>query len=234
MKTVPDPAAYRVGWRKKVWRALLRSTFRVLFRILYRVTIDGQEHIPGSGPYVVAYNHISVIEPALVMTFWPVAPEAVAASEVWERKGQSTLVTLYGTIPVRRGEMDLQLVRTMLSVLDASLPLTIAPEGGRSHVPGLQRALPGVGFLFEKAAVPVLPVGIVGSTAESISQAFRGRRPPLEMHIGPAVEFPPLPDGSLNRNQVRQARADQVMASMAALLPVEYRGVYAKYEPVTA
>jgi 1-acyl-sn-glycerol-3-phosphate acyltransferase len=231
---VVDPTAYQVQWQNKVWRAILRGFFRGLFRALYQVKIDGLEHIPSAGPYVAAYNHISVIEPAMVLTFWPVAPEAVAAADVWERRGQSTLVRLYGTIPVHRGEMDRQLIRTMLSVLDAGLPLTIAPEGGRSHVPGLRRALPGVGYLFEKAAVPVLPVGIVGSTADSISRAFRGRRPSLEMHIGPAVVFPALLDSRLPRSQVRQKRADQVMACMAALLPEDYRGVYARDVAVAA
>jgi len=111
--------------------------------------------------------------------------------------------------------------------LRAGYPLLIAPEGGRSHTPGMRRAKPGVAYLMDKAGVPVVPVGIVGSTDDFLERALRGQRPQIEMHIGPVLQLSPVIGKGKDRRKKRQQNADRVMAAIAILLPHNYRGVYA-------
>jgi 1-acyl-sn-glycerol-3-phosphate acyltransferase len=141
---------YNVPARIRLARKILRLCFRGVFHVLSPVHIQGLENVPSSGAYLIAINHVSLYEAPFIVSFWPVAPEAAGAADIWQRKGQSTLVRLYGGIPVHRGEYDRQLLETMLEVLRSGRPLLLAPEGGRSHVPGMKRGMPGVAYLVEK------------------------------------------------------------------------------------
>ena len=226
----PDVSAdYSVPLHTRISRALLRPIFRVVFHILSRIRIKGLENVPASGAYIIAINHVSLFEAPFVLAFWPVAPEAVGASDIWEKRGQAALATIYGGIPVRRGEYDRHLIEKMCSVLRSGYPMLIAPEGGRSHTPGMRRALPGVAFVVEKAGVPVLPVGIVGSTDDFLEQALRGKRPLLEMRIGEPILLPEKGQPGDTRRDIRQQNADMIMERIAGLVPYEYRGVYADH-----
>lgn len=208
-------------------RTVMRPLFRGIFRLLSRVRITGLKNVPPTGPYLIAINHVSLYEAPFLLAFWPVAPEAVGAVDIWARPGQSTLARLYGGIPVHRGEIDRELIETMLAVLRSGRPLAIAPEGGRSHQPGMRRALPGVAHIMDQARVPVVPVGIVGTTDDFLARALQLKRPLLEMHIGKQVLLPPIEGKGEARRAARQRNVDLIMTHIAALLPSEYRGVYA-------
>jgi 1-acyl-sn-glycerol-3-phosphate acyltransferase len=222
-------STYHVPKRIRFSRTVLRPVFRALFHLLAEVRIYGIEYIPEDSAYLIAVNHISLFEPPFVLSFWPVAPEAVGAADVWDRLGQSALARLYGGIPVYRGQYDRRVIETMLAALHEGYPLLIAPEGGRSHTPGLRRALPGVAYLMDKAGVPVVPVGVVGSTEDFLKRALRAERPILEMHIGHPIKLNSIKEKGGSRKTLRQLNADKVMAHIAALLPLEYRGFYANH-----
>lgn len=221
------PAGYSVPVHNQLFRGLVRPLFRGLFHLLSPVTITGRANVPTQGSYLIAINHVSTYDPPFAVAFWPTAPEAVGAIEIWTRPGQSQLARLYGGIQVHRGEYDRQLLETMISALRAGRPLLIAPEGGRSHTPGLRRGLPGVAYVADKAQVPVVPVGVIGTTRDYIERALRGERPPLELRIGPPLRLPPVAGHGAPRRSALQDNTDLLMRHLADLLPKEYRGVYA-------
>lgn len=210
-----------------IFRWIFRPIFRLIFHLISDVHIIGLENIPKNGSYIIAINHISIIEPPLVIAFWPKAPEAVGAKEIWERKGQSVLARFYGGIQVHRGEYDRQVLESMIQVTQAGHPLLIAPEGGRSHNPGLRPALPGVAYVVDKSEARVLPVGIIGSTDDFLHKALRLRRPVLEMRIGEAITLPKIVGRGEQRRESLKRNADTIMYKIAELLPSGYRGVYA-------
>ncbi len=92
----------------------------------------------------------------------------------------------------------------------------------------MRRARPGVAFIVEKAQVPVVPVGIVGTTDDFFKTAIRGQRRTLELRIGKPFLLPPVLGKGDERREARQRNADLVMMHIAALLPVQYRGYYAE------
>jgi 1-acyl-sn-glycerol-3-phosphate acyltransferase len=153
--------------------------------------------------------------------------EIIGAIDVFSKPGQGQLLKLYGVIPVHRGDYDRSLFTRLISILKSGCPLLIAPEGARSHEPGMQPAKPGIAFLVEKTGVPILPVGIVGTTEDFWQRARRGERPPLEMRIGKPITLPPMRTQGTEKHTARQRNADLVMSHLAGLLPEEYRGVYA-------
>ena len=217
---------YRIPVRTRLLRVVLRPLFRSLFHLLSRVQITGKENVPTSGAYLITINHVSLYEPPFALAFWPMAAEAAGAVDIWDRTGQSVLVRLYGGIPVHRGEYDRKLIDTLLSVLKAGSPLLIAPEGGRTHTLAMRRALPGTAYLANLADVPVIPVGIIGTSDDFLERALHGHRPEIEMRIGRPFRLPPITGKGEQRRCARQWNADLIMREIAALLPPEYHGVY--------
>jgi 1-acyl-sn-glycerol-3-phosphate acyltransferase len=213
-------------WRRWIARPLVRLVLGSIFRVLAPVRIMGKENIPYGQAYIVAFNHVSLFDPPFLGVFWPEHLEAMGAVDIWSRPGQNILVRLWGGIPVHRGEYDRELFDTVISALQSGHPLMIAPEGGRSHSPGLHQAKPGIAFITEKIDVPILPVGIVGTTDDFMHKASRGKRPTLEMYIGKPLHLPAMQGRGEERRQARQANADMVMQALARLLPDEYRGFY--------
>jgi 1-acyl-sn-glycerol-3-phosphate acyltransferase len=222
--------AYIVPLHTQTFRALMRPVFRLIFHILSQVRIQGLENVPKHGPYLIAINHISLYEPPFILAFWPTPLEAAGAVEIWQRPGQNMLVRLYGGIPVHRGNYDRSLIETMLAVLQSGRPLLIAPEGGRGHQIGMRQALPGAAYIIDQAGVPVIPVGIVGATDDFLENALHGKRPIIEMRIGQVIHLPTINGKGEQRRLARQRNTDLIMHRIAALLPPEYRGVYANLE----
>jgi 1-acyl-sn-glycerol-3-phosphate acyltransferase len=218
---------YRVSLRYRIIRFFMKPFFRGLFHILGSVKIIGKENIPYGKPYVVAMNHVSIFDPPFVGAFWPEQLEIIGAADVFDKPGQGLVLKAYGVIPVHRGDYDRALLTKIIRILKSGLPLLIAPEGGRSHMPAMRRAMPGVGYIIEQTGVPVIPTALIGTTEDFWQRARRGQRPHLQMRIGKPIHLPEITVKGSERHEARQHNADLVMRHLAGLLPEEYRGVYA-------
>ena len=68
------PPAYTV-----VTRPLMRGVVGVIFHLLGRIRVTGKENIPLRQPYIVAGDHVSIIDPPAVLCFWPEIIDAIGA-----------------------------------------------------------------------------------------------------------------------------------------------------------
>jgi 1-acyl-sn-glycerol-3-phosphate acyltransferase len=218
---------YRIPLLTRLNRLWLRFGIRSVFQLFGRVKVVGLNNVPLGTPYVIAMNHISIFDPPFVVCFWPEQPEVIGAADVFRKKGEGPILSMYGVIPVHRGEYDRSLLEKIVSILKVGRPLIIAPEGGRSHVLAMQRAMPGLGYIIEHSQVPVIPVGILGTTGDFWQRAKRGKRPAIELRIGKPIQFSAILEKGAARREARQRNADLVMRYIAGLLPAEYHGVYA-------
>lgn len=219
---------YHVPLRFRLIRPALKAVFRGIFHILAKIKIIGKENIPYGKPYVAAMNHVSIFDPPFAGAFWPEPLEIIGAADVFDKPGQGQILRAYGVIPVHRGDYDRVLLTKIIHIIKSGLPLLIAPEGGRSHTPPMRRAKSGIAYIVEQTGVPVVPVGLVGTTEDFWQRAKRGDRPNLEMRIGKPILLPEIKAKGTERHEIRQKHADLVMRYLAGLLPQEYRGVYAE------
>jgi hypothetical protein len=84
------------------------------------------------------------------------------------------------------------------------------------------------------ADVVVLPVAVIGNTLDFLTKGIRLKNPPIQMIVGEPFKVPPVQGKGRERRLNRQKNTDFMMARLAALLPVDYRGVYADYERILA
>jgi 1-acyl-sn-glycerol-3-phosphate acyltransferase len=138
----------------------ITRTYRVVMAILSlivrrwgRLEVTGREHLPESGPILLAANHDSYWDPvAGGMAALPRRQiRALAKASLWKVKGLHWILTGMGQIPVTRGVGDTGAFDRAIAELRSGACIGIFPEGTRSLGQPL-RARSGFGRLAQ--AVP--------------------------------------------------------------------------------
>ncbi len=192
-----------------------------------RMKVTGRENIPRSGPFILAPNHVSYVDP-------PVAGAGIrrirrmcymAKAELFRIPGLRSLIRSWA-FPVHRGSADREAIRTSLKVLESGGGLVMFPEGGRAPGPGA--LLPGelgVAMVAARAGnVPVVPCGLVG-----VHRCLPHGRPllipyPIEVRYGKPLELPMLSGERVRKPQFEEATY-VIMGAIAELLGMPNPGV---------
>jgi 1-acyl-sn-glycerol-3-phosphate acyltransferase len=159
---------------------------------LFRLRAEGVEHLPPSGGFVLAANHTSNFDPwPLAMPLWPRRfLRFMAKSELyWFPLG--AVIRAGGGFPVRRGERDVEAIRTGIELVHAGDAVAMFPEGTRRRK-GLRkkyqpRAHTGAARIALEAGVPLVPAAIIGTDRLA-------RLGPIRVRYGPPVPVEDLRD----------------------------------------
>lgn len=197
---------------------MLRWVVLSIFAIITRVSVRGRYNVPRKGPYIIAANHLSWSDIPLIAAYVPEKVVYMAKEETFYSK-IGWLVRFLGAFPVKRGEADRQSMRAADEQLKNGKVLVIFPEGTRSKTRTLARGHAGLGMIALRSGVPVIPVAIWGS--ENVLKKFGAR---ITIVYGEPIEL--KPQGTKITREDINSCTEQVMHSIAAMLPVQYRGVY--------
>lgn len=205
-----------------------RTLIRFLLRTLSKVEVVGREHIPQSGNFIIAANHLGLVDAFMPFFILNNTNLFLLVGEKWEKVGiLRWLGKQLNFIFVDRFNPDIKAIREVITRMKQGEVLVITPEGTRSKVGHLIEGKQGVSYLAAKLGYPILPGGITGSfDPVFFGQLKRLKRPLLKVNIGPAFELPPLPGDGLERDEVLKQTTDEIMCRIAALLPEENRGFY--------
>jgi 1-acyl-sn-glycerol-3-phosphate acyltransferase len=152
----------------------------------YRVEVRGAEHVPPSGPVVVAANHESVLDPFVLGVALPRPIRYLAKAELWGYPFVGTLLEAGGVIPLRRGGSDVVAIGAAVEALEAGEVVGIFPQGRvRSEGPWLR----GAARMALVTGAPLLPVRLL-DTARAIAPWTVGF-PRLAALIGEPLEVEP-------------------------------------------
>jgi 1-acyl-sn-glycerol-3-phosphate acyltransferase len=209
--------------------SLIRFFGRLLVRLVTRIEVSGIERLPATGAYIATGNHLGVLDPILVYHLLDRRDIIMLVAEKYRRYAMARwLVKSADAIYVERFSSDFAVMRQVLERLKRGWAMIIAPEGTRSKTGGLLRGRSGAAYLAAKSGAPVLPVGVIGTEDKAmLAYLKRFRRAPVKIIVGEAYTLPPLPKEG--RDQVLQQYTDEIMCRIAALLPKDYRGVYADH-----
>ncbi len=197
----------------------LRFFVIAAFTLVARVRIRGRDNIPKNGAFILASNHLSWTDIPLIPCHLPRRVVYMAKEEYFVSKIK-WFVRFLGAFPVKRGEGDRQALRAAEAQLKKGNILGIFPEGTRSRTQTMAKAHPGMGMIALRSGVPVVPVAVWGS--ENVLKKPFAR---ATVSYGTPIVLKPK-GAKITRGDI-DAATQEVMTRIAAMLPPEYRGVYA-------
>jgi 1-acyl-sn-glycerol-3-phosphate acyltransferase len=181
--------------------------------------------VPKQGPLIIYTNHVNILEiPILYTRLQPRRVHGMLLAERWKIPVLSWVLDVTETIPLHRGEADIDSVRKGLQALLKGEILIIAPEGTRSHDGILQAAHPGVVLLALHSRAPLMPV--INYGAENYDKNLSSLRR-TDFHLRVGKQFHLTDRGEKVTRQVREKMTQEMMFQMATILPPEYHGFYA-------
>ena len=160
-----------------------------LFRGRFGLEVRGQEYVPARGPFILASNHISFLDPPLLGVACPRRLRFLARADLFRKPLLGFYLRSVGVIPLKRGETDLTAVRSALVRLDQGEGVAIFPEGNRQLTGRLGVAKRGVGLLAEVAQAPIVPVLVQGTFDALPPDATRLQRAKIRVAFGPPIPY---------------------------------------------
>ena len=197
---------------------------RFCFGNFGRLEVAGREAVPPYGPLIVVANHLSYTDPPLLVASLPRPLHFIAKQELFGDSIRRFTLRKFNVSPFDRSGNGVDAMRLMLRLLAEDRAVMIFPEGHRSPDHTMKEAMLGVAYLAFKSQAPILPVGVTGTEKCS---SWRMPFPMCRMRANIGQPFTlPVIEGKPSR-QVLGTMRDMVMGRIAAMLPEEYRGVYA-------
>jgi 1-acyl-sn-glycerol-3-phosphate acyltransferase len=183
-----------------------------------KIDVRGLEHLQHGCSYIYMSNHVSNLDPPVLIPSVPGRCSVLVKKEVFRIPILGFAMKVARLVPVDRSnrEAAIESVRAAAEVLRHGLSMVIFPEGTRSMDGRLLPFKKGPFHLAKEAGVPVVPVTILG-TAELWPKGT------LAMKSGTAtlVFHPPIdPAGFADREQLMVAVREQI----ASALPEDRRG----------
>jgi 1-acyl-sn-glycerol-3-phosphate acyltransferase len=201
-----------------LYRALRPPLRQALVR-WFDLRVDGLEHLPPSGPYLIAANHHNYLDGVVLGVTVPEPISFLVMPRVWRATPLHPIFHRnIRSIPIDLDRADVGALRCALQSLQEGRVVGIFPEGPFSVRGRLEPGLPGVALLALRSGVPVVPAGIRG-TYEALAgrRGYIPRRVPIGVRFGPARCF--SGDGAHGRRSARSHVTHRIMDDIAALLP---------------
>jgi 1-acyl-sn-glycerol-3-phosphate acyltransferase len=191
-------------------RALYRviRTFVCGFTQMYtRMSIEGREHLPTTGGYVIAPVHRSYVDTPISACISRRRIRYMGKDSMWKFASVGKLISALGAFPVSRGTVDREALMRCLAVLNAGEPLVLFPEGERKDGPTVQPLFDGAAYLASKSGVPIIPVGIAGSDRVMPRGAKFIFPRKVKIVIGAPLRVEVAGNGRASRNAVKSTTA---------------------------
>jgi 1-acyl-sn-glycerol-3-phosphate acyltransferase len=227
----PTESIYEPGRLNATGLEQFRWLLKTMFAILAPVQAYGLENMELAGPggFIVAANHISYWDPPLMFVYIPRGRKmsALGADKYRHHRFFAFILRLVGVIWVNRDTPTPASIKAAVQVLRNGEILGVAPEGTRSReTHALLEGKTGAVYLALTAGVPIVPVAMIHND-HILSDLKHLRRSYAIIKFGKPLRFPT--PARQERDAKLEEYTTELMCQIAALLPPEYRGVYANH-----
>jgi 1-acyl-sn-glycerol-3-phosphate acyltransferase len=171
-----------------------RTVLVPCFLVYFRLERIGSEHLPRSGPLLLAANHRSFLDPFLIGALARRPIYYVAKRELFQRPWQAWLLSALGAFPIDRGAGDEQALATARAILARGDCVVIFPEGTRVRRGPLGAPRRGIGRLTLETGARVVPIAVIGT--EDVRRGWWVRPRKVCVRCGAPIGFPTAPSPS--------------------------------------
>ncbi len=183
--------------------------------LLIKLTSKGEKNIPKKGPYILAPNHFSLLDP-FVLQAKHKKPTTFLMAEDLDDLGWKELWApwLYGVLLVHRKVLKPSTIRAVQSQIEKKEPICIFPEG-TSIGARLKPPKEGAAYFSARNNIPISPVALSGT--DQISKKInRLQRPEVSVEFGKPI----CPKGT--GKEETEALTKKTMQALKEMLPKKY------------
>ena len=167
---------------------VLRGLLVPFFVIYLRMERIGREHLPKSGPLLLASNHRSFLDPFVIGAMMRRPVYYMAKRELFEKRWQAWILNALGAFPVDRGAGDGDAMATARAILERGDCVVIFPEGTRVRRGPLGSPRRGIGRLALETGAPIAPISVIGT--DEVRRGWRIRPRKVRLRAGRPLQFP--------------------------------------------
>ncbi len=204
-----------------------------LLSLLGRPKVEGLEHVPSSGPAILASNHLAVMDSFFLPLVVRRRITFLAKAEYFTGTGfkgwfQRWFFTAVGQVPIDRTDADSAraALTTAQQVLSQGKLLGMYPEGTRSPDGRLYKGKTGLARLALETGVPVIPVAMIGTNGVNPPGTNMLRFGRVTVRFGKPMDFSRF-DGLAGNRFIERAVTDEVIYELMGLSGQEYVDIYA-------
>lgn len=198
--------------KSAVWGALLGAKIAGA-----KIEVRGRENIKPGQNYIFMSNHVSNMDPPIVIALIPGRTSVLVKKELFRIPLLGTAMKLDGLVPVDRTnrESAIASIREASAAMRSGLHMMVFPEGTRSSDGRMHAMKKGPFYLAEDSGFPVIPVTIAGTYEIWPKHRFKMTPGPVTLTFHPPITFAEA--GS------REALMSVVKAAIESGLPEEQR-----------
>jgi 1-acyl-sn-glycerol-3-phosphate acyltransferase len=145
---------------------LLRFIAWLLIHVVYRIEKRGVEHIPAEGAALLICNHVSFVDPVILMAVSPRPVRFVMDHRIFRTPVISFVFRHTRSIPIAPAKEDPAMMERAFAEVSAALRegelVGIFPEGAITATGEILPFRPGVTRILERDPVPVIPLALQG------------------------------------------------------------------------
>lgn len=162
----------------------------IRLKLVYRIEINGLENVPKDNNYIVCPNHLSTLDPPMMVAVMPRSVAFMAKKELFDIPFIRWWIDWLGAFAVNRESLGPSTVKTVQEIKASNWVLGMFPQGTRG-VPGEIRGVTkGFAGLAKLTKCNILPVGIIGS--EQVKRwPFTGK---IIINIGEIIPYDKNPE----------------------------------------
>ena len=201
--------------RNKPTRRILGLAPVLLCFLLTRLTSKGEKNIPKKGPYILAPNHFSLLDPFILQAKHKKPTTFLMAEDLDDLGWKELWIPwLYGVLLVHRKVLKPSTIRAVQNQIEKKEPICIFPEG-TSVGARLKPPKEGAAYFSARNNIPIIPVALSGTDQVS-KKLKRLQRPEVSVEFGRPI----YPKGT--GKEKTEALTKKTMQTLKEMLPDKY------------
>lgn len=140
---------------------LARIVCLIYSKLFIRGRYIGLDNIPSNGAFIIASNHISMLDPVILISLVKSRIHFLAKKEIFKFP-QGIIFSNLELIAVNRNSNDKEALKSAIDYLNGGHVIGIFPEGTRERGRGLLNFKYGAVKMAKETNTPILPVAIKG------------------------------------------------------------------------